>query len=31
VRWPSTTTGTPTFGGPDILLVILVATRRDPW
>ena len=21
----------PTFGGPDILLVILVATRRDPW
>jgi len=21
----------PTFGGPDILLVILVLTRRDPW
>lgn len=21
----------PTFGGPDILLVILVAARRDPW
>lgn len=21
----------PTFGGPDILLAILVATRRDPW
>jgi membrane protein YqaA with SNARE-associated domain len=21
----------PTFGGPDILLVILVSTRRDPW
>lgn len=21
----------PTFGGPDILLVILVATRRNPW
>jgi membrane protein YqaA with SNARE-associated domain len=21
----------PTFGGPDILLVILVVTRRDPW
>lgn len=21
----------PTFGGPDILLAILVSTRRDPW
>src|SRR5277367_404339 len=21
----------PTFGGPDILLIILVATRRNPW
>lgn len=21
----------PTFGGPDILIVILVVTRRDPW
>src|ERR1700686_5026358 len=21
----------PTFGGPDILLVILVSTRRNPW
>jgi hypothetical protein len=21
----------PTFGGPDILLAILVATRHDPW
>src|ERR1700676_2684832 len=21
----------PTFGGPDILIAILVATRRDPW